>query len=108
MTNEEGLTLKVGDMVTLSFRNVIWIGMVVEAPHLHRNSSVSVLVRREGINKHGRRYAPSQRHPAHLTLTGAYDATTANVFADWLDEQGESQAAAKLRAAFPICTREAK
>lgn len=30
------------------------------------------------------------------------DPITANVFADWLEENGENRAAAKLRSAFPI------
>jgi hypothetical protein len=41
-----------------------------------------------------------------LTLRDAlppdHEPLTANVYADWLDEQGEPSAAAKLRKAFPL------
>lgn len=67
---------------------------------------LSVRCRREGVNAHtgNPRFPPVRRLG---TCEVAFPAMmcgklTANIYADWLDDQGEHQAAAKLRAAFPL------
>jgi len=54
----------------------------------------SLLQVREWLMGHGLDLA-SREQPAH-------DPLTANVYADWLEDNGEPGAAAKLRVAFPL------
>jgi len=62
-----------------------------------------VYVRREGFDSIGRRYGEVRRAAAHVSLAAPpHDRLSANVYADWLEDNGEPAAAAKLRAAFPI------
>lgn len=55
-------------------------------------------------NYHGDPETPEWIHykVTELYFVKTYDPTTANVFADWLDDAGEPAAAEKLRKAFPL------
>ena len=57
-------------------------------------AETSLLRLREWLMGHGRDLAAKASPP--------HDRLTANVYADWLEENGQHQAAAMLRQAFPI------
>lgn len=107
MTTEEARNLQVGDYVeTMIGRK--WMLVVVEdviissySTQFHSMSNVFVRVRRPGRTSNGRRYSSYSRLESDLRKS-PYDAVTANVFADWLVENDEPRAAAKLRERFPF------
>jgi hypothetical protein len=61
-----------------------------------------VLIRRLGKTTAGRKYPTMQYHLNHLRLHRKYDPFTANVFADFLEENGYIEAAQLLRSKFPM------
>ena len=61
----------------------------------------TLLLRRVGKTRSGFRYPPTRRWPRDLR-PAVCDPLSATVHADWLEENGEAQAAAKLRKAFPL------
>lgn len=58
-------------------------------------------LRPEGRTRGGSKFGCVVRPARDVRPTG--DCVTAHVFADFLEENGEPTAAAKLRAAFPLC-----
>lgn len=109
MTEEECVELRYGDIVwTIVSRSKVQ-AMVVKvcdsqlfpyAPHTYRR--IVVGLRRMGRNSTGRGYPIIFREAREMTLVSRRDPTTANVFADFLDERGYNDAAAELRKEFPI------
>lgn len=61
-----------------------------------------VSVRRVGKTKAGRRYGLMEIRSTYLTKVGKLDPLPANVYADFLEEEGFSEAADRLRAKFPL------
>lgn len=103
MTTMEAAMLKPGDRVLVSSRNPHF-ATVLRVGHSSMTPLYAswVIVRRVGHDKLGRRFGISERDPHDLSHAPTGDALSANVYADWLEEHGESRAAAKLRSAFPI------
>jgi hypothetical protein len=103
VTDAEALKVKVGDRVIVkrygARRNVpavvVEIGRIGH-PSTHPAINISLRVRCEGTRR--RIY----RRPWQVIAAGHLEPLTANVYADWLDENGEHGAADKLRRAFPL------
>jgi hypothetical protein len=102
MTDAEALALKQGDTVIAEFgrrwfpaivsRVVVWdFGTIVQ---------VRVWVRKPGKTKGNARYGSFKREPDQLRH--APEPVAANVYADFLEENGHPEAAALLRKSFPL------
>lgn len=64
---------------------------------------VSLRVRRVGRTRSGASYRSTRRYLSGLRpLSAPLPPEPANVYADWLEENGEARAAARLREAFPL------
>ena len=98
MTVEELRALKVGDRVWTDHsgqRDVLCV--VTNWPFQDRGTWFVSIRRVDLVSSHR-----VNRDASRLILFERRDSFTANVYADWLEENGEPQAAVKLRAAFPI------
>lgn len=110
MTNEEALELKRGDMIEVrESKGHMWSSRVVVEVLKSKHRLVSgtlvtvvVVARRIGLTKRGRLKPANTFNPLSIRLSRVQNRTTANVYADWLLENGEPLAAIKLREAFPI------
>jgi|SRR5215813_3789425 len=100
MTKVEMAELRPGDQVTtrIGSETVLCV-VVVPTPYCGRHDPLRVRLRRVAP---GRACASFLRHASEIALASRYDPLTANVFADWLEENGEIRAATKLRAVFPL------
>lgn len=124
MTSEEALALKPGDVVQAHIDYKPTPVVVVTVCPLHHDSPShlrctcypTTCTAYARVRRHGPKFArangslvkwPSVRRCAAL-LKHLPDTPTANVYADWLEENGELAAAHKLREAFPLCDGSAK
>jgi len=107
MTDEEALTLKKGDVVWIPFRGYPAGGRAtVRKIRNYRCSDGKSLIRVIAKRIDSGNANLLHRKPKDVSLYCRYDPTNANVFADWLEEQGEVRAAHLLREAFPFCDGE--
>jgi uncharacterized protein (TIGR02996 family) len=103
MTDDEARDLVPGQLVEARvggvWREVKVLALLGEEPARPR-----LLVRRTGYTRGGTRFPPLRRYPVEVRPHPAdlYDHLPANVFADWLEERGQAEAARMLRAAFPL------
>src|SRR5262249_9187398 len=102
MTGEEALKLKVGDLVECWYTDKAVKCEVVEV-----ESDERVIVRRRGdwgtgLSPEHRRYPGVAKHPSRLRRDRAYVPDVANIYADFLEEKGYTEAADVLRGEFPI------
>lgn len=101
LTTQEQASLEVGHIVCYWHATIKgWIkGKVIQC---HHNWGVvpCISFRRLGTDKIGRRYKSILVQCTHLALP--IDPEPANVYADWLEDHNEPEAAAKLRQAFPL------
>src|SRR5262245_3854837 len=99
MTEAEARALKPGDLVEVRR------GKGLEIVRVRRIEDHECWVRIEfdrfRLNSLGRPVKGGWRFAEELFPVMQLDFTTANIFADWLDERGEHRAAALLREAFP-------
>jgi hypothetical protein len=65
-----------------------------------------VRVRRRRVTHYGNRPRPYTTTAARLRRPPHLPPEPGNVFADWLEDNGEPVAAAKLRQAFPLVPKE--
>lgn len=108
--DDERKLLKPGDKVRYRSGKGVVNGVVVTPPVCYNyceecgqdDDNWCLEVRPEGVTKLGRRRPSLLVFLEEITPLEPFDRTTANVFADWLEENGEPEAAAKLRKAFPI------
>src|SRR5215471_5602637 len=104
MTEDEAARLEVGERVTYSTRKrvrEVAEGTVAAVSHT-RLGLLYVRVRPAGRDSLGRRLGTVRRWAPEVLHAAGPDALSANVYADWLAEQGQHQAAAMLRQAFPM------
>lgn len=80
--------------------------MIKEAGTLGGIMRYRVSLRREGRTRAGHRYAIAFRWADQCFPLHGVDAFRANVFADWLEENGEIKAAELLRRRFPHSPRD--
>lgn len=102
MTDEEARTLKPGDVVYARVARRTVIASVQTVDQGSRGfpyPTIRVLF----TDASGNRRCSTKKFSDQLELLSRRDPATANVFADWLDEQGEHRAAQLLRQAFPFC-----
>jgi hypothetical protein len=111
MTDEEALRLHPGQRVEAYMIKrgtggaAWWPAVVVEVDDWRSASnwrSVVVSVRPLGVTPKGHRYAERWIRSRQISIPWAKDNLPANVYADFLDEKGEHQAADLLREAFPL------
>lgn len=67
---------------------------------------VNVVVRKVGRTKSGIQFRLQSFPISRMRRPFEFPPEPANVFADWLEENGEARAAEKLRQAFPLWTKE--
>jgi hypothetical protein len=101
VTADEARSLKIDDPVEARY-NGSWRRCRFVRFRAERGAFPRLVVRRVGLTANARPYPRVLRLLTEVCLPAPGPALTANVFADWLDEQGEPTAAAKLRKAFPI------
>lgn len=109
MTTLEAMALRVGGLVETEIGGTRVEAVVVRPYRASPTRPGGVLhVARAGLWGKGLRpdfvrYPSVIREPRQLyRRSRKLDSLPANVYADWLDEHGESRAAAKLRVAFPL------
>jgi hypothetical protein len=106
MTAEEAMTLPVGDVVEalVTHQKQRWVRAMVVITH--EGTAFGRLlfgVRREGLNANGKPYcAVMLRRRNELRLVRHLEPLPANVYADFLDDRGQHEAARMLREAFPL------
>jgi uncharacterized protein (TIGR02996 family) len=98
VTVEEAQELRVGDYVTYFQGREMLVGKFVQ----RIEPSQWVYVRRLGTTTAGTSYPMVPRKIRDIQPRPHYDAPTANVYADFLEEQGEYRAAELLRRTFPF------
>lgn len=113
MTEEEVAKLKVGDVLQSNFTDpgsskrlrsaCVVVGKPWVLRHCYSQGKYAVLVLRiyQDDERFKGRKAVKVRRMAP-DLFPPLDPATANVYADWLIDQGEYTAAVKLRRAFPL------
>jgi hypothetical protein len=101
MTDEQARQLRAGDRVLCSMIEGLVPAEVVEVL-CYPAQAPRVWVRRLGGSRRGGRFPSHRRRAEELYFVARPFLETANVYADWLEEQGEYRAAALLRAAFPL------
>jgi len=100
MTEREIQALQIGDRVTTRIGSEsVLCAVVSRAWRTGRELSWRIPLRRVVPVK---ACVTFERRAIEIALASRYDPLTANVFADWLEENGEIRAAAKLRAVFPL------
>jgi hypothetical protein len=111
MTEEEARALKPGDRVEIGDRRLFCPGLPraarVTGFAANERGELCVRIRRDGpsgdgLTPSGKVRQPEVFHHSYLRRLPALPPIPANVYADWLDEQGEHRAAALLREAFPL------
>ncbi len=104
MTDEEALKLKPGDPLVGVISGRLAFLEVVEQVEDRKPRLIdpSVRVRRVGKTSGGTRFPAGNRRCSELSRSPKADAPTVHVVADWLEENDEERAAAKLRRAFPL------
>lgn len=109
MTSEEALSLRVGDVVELDRtfgKKAGWVRAVivrtVYVEHRELGDIYLVSMRRDGLNRNGKKHSSRIVSTKFLRRPPHYDPTTSNIFADYLQERGFHEAAEVLRTAFPI------
>ena len=109
LTDDEVAGLKRGDKVLALYMRgscVEWAEVEVVAARLDGVRSYNrghALVRRVGLSKTGGRFPCVVRFGDELRdLPPDLPPAPANVYADWLEDHGHPEAAAALRAAFPL------
>lgn len=105
MTEEEAKALKKGDRVSVwAHKERQYVAAKVSSviPRSYPAGAVIVYLRRMGKTASGSRYPLVSKFPWDVYPPPARDTTTANVFADWLEDEGFTDAASALRLAFPI------
>ncbi len=107
MTHEEALTLKEGNWLSIK-QGASWTRAIFLGYRPSLRSAKKVCVRKPGFDTLGRKKCGLWRRLKDVQKTDSLDPVSANVFADWLEEQGESKAARMLREAFPFCDGKAK
>ncbi len=101
MTDAEAAKLKPGDRLRWIRGPRVDIVRVVVNYHFG-SGPPAIRIRPEGMTRAGAaRPSVEIGRGADLHFMKEHDPVTANVFADWLAEQGEYKAADMLRAAFP-------
>ena len=90
--------VKVGDLIAAIISHELVEAVIVSDLH---PGPETFWVRRLGKTLWGTAFPLVARHVSEI-LTLASDAGTANVFADWLEEEGEMSAATKLRERYPM------
>lgn len=103
MTEEEAKKLQMGERVEVRIQNVGWRQAVViwKCYTVLHPQRLKVQVRRKRTGERSLWYwreCQDVRHPS--------DPRPANVYADYLEEHGETRAAAMLREAFPLPVRQ--
>lgn len=111
MTDEEAAKLQSGDRVWITGQMgsqpkkalavVVSVRLLTD-PYIVAGRKVEIKARRLGKNSQGNRNPCSSRPTKWVELAEKYDPTTANVFADFLEEYGHLDAAELLRKHFPI------
>ena len=111
MTIDDAKQLKEGDRVLTrtfsSSRRLATVEAIVVqiiVLEVHGMLRASVRMRKLGRTKSGNIMPVIERWHYDVQLKSKYDSTTANVFADYLDEWGYNEAAEFLRKKFPIYT----
>lgn len=100
MTHEEALKLKPGDVVKTYINGK---DRVAFATHVYEavNGEIYVICRRAGKTDSGGRFPQVDRH-CGMVERSTLDAIAANIYADYLDERGFTDAATCLRQEFPL------
>jgi hypothetical protein len=103
VTDDEALRLVPGDRLVgcISGRLAV-VEAVFVGNRFGPRQAVRVTVRRVGKTRTGHPYPHFTRTADYLQRLPRPDAPAFHVAADWLDENGEPMAAAKLRQAFPL------
>jgi hypothetical protein len=102
MTEEEALSLKEGDIVECR-TSAGWQALAVDVVgQLPRSRAVRVYARRPGLTRAGRLFPAFCRRVTDLRRPADFDPFPANVYADFLDDRGQHEAARMLREAFPL------
>jgi hypothetical protein len=107
MTEEEALALNPGDRVEVKVDGKWATATVLKSGtgDLRFRGQTWVSMRRVGLTHSGRPFNRIVRHGwelKHVRLVRRLDPLTANVYADWLDDRGQHEAARMLREAFPL------
>ncbi len=102
MTDEEASKLRPGERVRVVKKKTAFTGRFIEAKR-SRVGGVGMVVHllRDGLTEFGNKRLPTVARAEFVHLLDTHDAATANVFADWLAERGQYEAADMLRQAFP-------
>jgi hypothetical protein len=66
----------------------------------------SVLLQRHGLDINNKRFVRLRRKLTDLRRPPEFDGLSAHVYADWLEDHGEVEAAGKLREGFPTKEQE--
>lgn len=108
LTDEEARQLKVGDLVLCRIgKSTATCEITRTAEHIKQDwrgtDYWQVRLRKVGTSMSGARF-PDQAKSAYQLFHyhGKQDIVRANVFADFLEEKGFSEAATALRQAFPL------
>jgi len=109
VTRGEALKLKNGDHVEALIgrhRRLARVDMALAGREAGRPAELMdyIYVRQPGRTAAGRRYPWTARRLNDVRATG-YRPEPANIYADWLDDNGHPEAAAALREAFPLGDR---
>ncbi len=102
LTRDETQALEAGDHVMAEYARG-WEPAVVRHPAVLAGGvcpTVWVCPVARGVN--GRARPLARRWPHQLCALSDLPPATANVYADWLEDHGHPEAAAALRAAFPL------
>jgi uncharacterized protein (TIGR02996 family) len=105
MTDEEAWELKAGDQVEVCTGSAgKWApAVVVRCDKARWGDYPVVAARRTDTYRDGKPYKRLLKaSPRKVRKRARLPRLPANVYADWLDERGESKAAAMLREAFPL------
>jgi hypothetical protein len=112
VTDQEALKIRSGDLLTTRICGK-WATVEVVNVAMYEGRVEWVGVVRQGRKRFsplGDVIRPMQRFPIDVGWASENhcrkDPESANVFADWLDEQGHAAAAAALRTAFPLAKPE--
>lgn len=108
MENAEAMTLARGETVEWApdgrtWRLVVVRGWGLDGWGLDECRGVMVQVQRQGVNpKTGWPFPSYHTPPCRLRRRPDLPPAPANVYADWLEDHGQHEAARMLREAFPL------
>lgn len=91
-------TYHIGDRVRTKIAGVVTVALVICRFQFYSHSAYAL--RRPGLTRRGTAYPTVYRSEAEVEPD--LDRPTANVYADFLEDNGEPAAAAKLRREFPL------